>query len=199
MYFIPPVVTNRLFSQARRRKDSPLISAGGRLNSENSPVPLKYATLLGQINVRCRESTERVISQSALLLAARAAGRAYTQTFPSNNCESTNWSGGRFSTGTVAVDWFPRIPRFRRGVRKQPKAQNTSLLTHIIHYTTLYNLVNKSHRNSECLGILLCFLHIYINNITTLFTNRECELLEQTLKHDLQFLILTLTRHYVTA
>ena len=27
----------RLFSQARRRKDSPLISAGVRLNSENSP------------------------------------------------------------------------------------------------------------------------------------------------------------------
>ena len=66
----------RLFSQARRRKDSPLITAGGRLNSENSPVPLKYATVLGQINVQCRESTERVISQSALLLAARAPGRA---------------------------------------------------------------------------------------------------------------------------
>ena len=66
----------RLFSQARRRKDSPLISAGGRLNSENSPVLLKYATVLGQINVQCRESTERVISQSALLLAARAPGQA---------------------------------------------------------------------------------------------------------------------------
>ena len=61
----------RLFSQARRRKDtsSTLISAGGHLNSENSPVPLKYATVLGQISVQCRESTERcnqVISQSAL-------------------------------------------------------------------------------------------------------------------------------------
>ena len=50
--------TNRLFSQARQKKDSTLISAGGRLKSENSPVPLKYTTLLGQINVRCRESTE---------------------------------------------------------------------------------------------------------------------------------------------
>ena len=65
-----------LFSQAQRRKDSPLISAGGRLNSENSPVPLKYATLLGQINVRCRESMEQIISQSTLLLVACAPGRA---------------------------------------------------------------------------------------------------------------------------
>ena len=33
----------------------------------------------------------------------------YTWMFPSNNCETANWSGGRLSTGTVAVDWFPRM------------------------------------------------------------------------------------------
>ena len=51
----------RLVSQAWRRKDSQLISAGGRLNSENSPY---------------RWNTRRVISQSALLLSAHAPGRA---------------------------------------------------------------------------------------------------------------------------
>ena len=55
---VASLLVGSLFSQAWRRKDSPLISAGSRLNSKNSPVPLKYATLLGQINVRCRESTE---------------------------------------------------------------------------------------------------------------------------------------------
>ena len=125
---------SRLFSQARRRKDSPLISAGGRLNSENSPVPLKYATLLGQINVRCRESTEGLISQSALLLSSRARpSRAYTQTFPSNNCETANWSGGRLSTGTVTVDWFPRIPRFRRGLQKQPTGRMMMLVPCVVY------------------------------------------------------------------
>ena len=134
----------RLFSQARQRKDtttsSPLISAGDRLNSENSPVLLKYATVLGQISLRCRESTERCNQPiSALISCPRARpSRAYTQTFPANNCETANWSGSPLSTGTVAADWFPRIPRFRPGVRKLAidAFEVTSFRVASLHYIT---------------------------------------------------------------